>query len=185
MKLLNIITPCTRPENLRLIEQSINIPESNYRWIIILDKPEISKEYYVPKKCEFYNYQERDSVYGNAQRNFALKIIDCGHIYFNDDDTIIHKNLWSNIENLLPTYDFISFDQEEKDGSKRLFGSNIKLHYIDSHNFIVKHELVGNQIFDINKYFSDGIFAINCYKLAKKPIYIKKILSTYNALKNK
>ena len=34
---LNIITPCSRPENLRIISESINIQKENYRWIFVYD----------------------------------------------------------------------------------------------------------------------------------------------------
>ncbi len=183
MKLVNIITPCSRPENLKAIEASINIPDKYYRWIVVFDKSNIPTEYYIPKTCETYTYQQMGSVVGHAQRNFALNIINYGHIYFNDDDTIIHKNLWENIFSLLESHDFISFDQNNKDGSKRLHGSNIKVNHIDSHNFIVKHTLCENIRFHIDKYNGDGYFATDCYKLAKNPIYIPKILSTYNFLR--
>jgi len=181
---LNIITPCSRPENLKLIEQSINIPKEFYRWIIVFDKPSIPTEYYIPSNCEIYSYQQKGSIVGHAQRNFALNMIKYGYIYFNDDDTILHNNLWNKISNLLNIYDFISFDQSNKDGSNRLKGSNIKINYIDSHNFIVKYTLCQNIRFHIDKYNADGYFATDCYRIAKNPIYIPETLSTYNALRS-
>lgn len=176
---LNIITPLTRPYNLSLIENSINIPVSNYRWIIVCDFYDQIE--YKPVNAEIYNYRDKFSMMGNAQRHFALKLVNTGHIYFNDDDTIIHNNLWDNIKDL--DNDFISFDQEYRSGKKRLTGSDIRLNKIDSHNFIV-HASIGKKIVWVyNKYNADGIYATNCYRLAQNPIYINKTLSTYNSLR--
>ena len=39
MMLINILTPCSRPQNLAAIAKSINIPPKNYRWIVVFDAP--------------------------------------------------------------------------------------------------------------------------------------------------
>ena len=180
---LNIITPCSRPQNLTTISESINIPKENYRWIIVLDAPDLSilDNYILPSDCEFYNYQETGSVAGHAQRNYAISLIDKGYVYSNDDDTVIHSNLWDNIKNL--TDDFISFDQENQNKSFRLKGDNIALHRVDNHNFIVNRETIGDTRFHIDRYDADGYFAIECFGKAKTKCYIPRILSTYNSLR--
>lgn len=180
--MLNIVTPCSRFNNLSIIEKSINIPKSEMRWIIVFDRDSIP-DVYIPSFAEIYCHTNPLSIVGHAQRNFALDLIDNGHIYFNDDDTIIHPDLWSNIEYKLSDYDFISFDQSNKDGSPRLKGNNITLHQIDSHNFITKKILSKNIRFHIDKYDADGYFAIDCYKQSKSPLYISKTLSIYNSLR--
>lgn len=179
MKLLNIITPCTRPENLYKIAESINIPKENYRWIVVYDSNEVPKN--SPEECETYAIKVQRSAVGNGQRNFALDILKEGHIYFNDDDTTLHHDLWETIKDL--TKDFISFQQVCKNGSLRLKGDVIKLNNIDSHNFIVSVECIGATRWVIDKYYSDGIFAEECYKKAKTKIYIPKVLSIYNSLR--
>jgi hypothetical protein len=176
---LNIITPCSRPYNLIKIEKSINIPPQYYRWIIVYDS-NLELEY-KPKYCEIYNHQNKYSIFGNGQRNFALKIINDGHIYFNDDDTTIHENLWENINEL--KNDFISFDQNYQSNKKRLDGRNISLNNIDSHNFVVHKDIGTKIVWTLNKYNADGIYAVNCYRLAKNPIYLNKTLSIYNNLR--
>lgn len=179
--MFNIITPCSRPQNLPLIETSINIPRNQFRWIIVFDSETIPNVY-IPSISEPYAYKQNGSVVGHAQRNFALNLVTDGHIYFNDDDTIIHQDLWENIYDKF-NYDFISFSQANKDGSLRLKGNQIVLHKIDSHNFIVHKNLCKNIKFYIDKYDADGYFAMDCYRLSKNPIYIDKILSIYNALR--
>jgi len=176
---LNIITPCSRPDNLNEVSKSINIPPEHYRWIVVFDSTEVPKN--VPSNCEPYAVKVKGSVSGNAQRNYALDLITQGHIYFNDDDTVVHPDLWNNIKDL--TNDFIHFDQEEKDGSIRLRQSKARLSYIDSHNFIVHRTIAGDERFVLHRRDADGVFAENCYNKCKNSKYIPKVLSTYNALR--
>lgn len=182
--MLNIITPCSRPENLKTIEKSINIPREYFKWFIIFDNNKIP-DVYIPSIAQAYHYTEKGSVAGHAQRNFALSLIDNGYIYFNDDDTLIHPMLWTAIEKIIlnNTHDFISFDQKQKNGKHRLYGYNIKVNHIDSHNFITHSDLCKNIRFHSNRYNADGYFATDCAKLSRSPIYIAQYLSVYNYLR--
>lgn len=181
MMFLNIITPCSRPKNLYAISESINIPYLSYRWIVVFDNNELPDNSIIPKNCEYYLHKDQSSIFGNAQRNYALSLITNGHIYFNDDDTTIHPLLWENIENL-EHHDFISFKQKKKNGSHRLNSNKIKVKHIDSHNFIISTELLNNNRF-INKYNADGVFAVKCFSECKNPIHLDKYLSIYNSLR--
>lgn len=178
---LNIITPCSRPENLIKISKSINIPTENYRWLVIFDMDEIPNEDLIPKNCEVYTHRNPDSVAGHSQRNFAIDLIKEGYLYSNDDDTELHPNLWENIKNL--NCDFISFRQVEKGGKFRLEGNLIRVNHIDSHNFIVSMGVVGNTRYIEGRYDADGVFAEECYKKCKSTCHIKKTLSIYNSLR--
>jgi hypothetical protein len=178
---LNIITPCSRPENLNTIAKSINIPRENYRWIVVFDGFTLPDKELIPDNCEVYLHRDKESKAGHSQRNFALKLIDKGHVYSNDDDTIIHPELWDNIKNL--DDDFITFGQEEKTGRLRLRGNVVAVYKIDSHNFIYKHSIIGDTIFDITDYNADGHFAVECFGKAESKIWIDKVLSTYNYLR--
>lgn len=180
---LNIITPCSRPFNLKKIEESINIPKSHYRWIIVFDFESIPPLEHTPQQCEMYATKDIYSRFGNSQRNYALNLIEKGYIYFNDDDTIIHKNLWENIKDINDDVDFISFAQENKNGSQRLIAGNIKLNHIDSHNFITKYDICKNIRFNKHLYNADGIFAVEAFKKSNNHLIIQKTLSTYNYLK--
>jgi hypothetical protein len=178
---LNIITPCSRPENLSTISTSINIPKENYRWIVVFDGEVLPKKELIPDNCEIYLHTNKESTVGHSQRNYALDMIVDGYVYFNDDDTIIHNQLWNNIKNL--NNDFISFMQEDKDGGIRLIGNNINVNHIDSHNFIVHNSIIGNIRFDITKYNADGYFAADCFQNSTNSNHINIVLSTYNSLR--
>ena len=113
---LNIITPCTRPNNLHKIFNSINIPEINFKWVIVFDADKIPEvNFNLPSNCEMYSHKDAKSVTGNCQRQFAKTFVKHGHIYYHDDDTTLHPNLWNNIKDLSDR-DFISFKQEYCDG---------------------------------------------------------------------
>lgn len=182
---INIITPCSRPENLHKISESINIPKQNYRWVVVFDSNILPDSNLIPNNCEFYLHKDKNSTSGNAQRNFALELIEQGHIYMNDDDTTIHENLWENIKDL--NHDFISFSQSDKNGNLRLRGNLIKVNNIDSHNFIVSKDLMNNIRWIIDRYDADGYFAQENYEKAiinnRKVIFVDKVLSVYNNLR--
>lgn len=178
---LNIITPCSRPENLFKISESINIPKENYRWIVVCDSESLPDETLIPDNCEIYHHKNSESTSGNSQRNFAIDMVEKGYIYFNDDDTLIHPNLWNTIKNI--EADFISFIQLEKSGYVRLMGNNINVGYIDSHNFLVSHEIVGNSRFILNQYDADGYFAVECFNKSETKVWVNTPLSIYNLLR--
>ena len=179
---LNIITPCSRPDNLFKIEQSINIPRERFRWIVVFDFKETEIDITeIPNSCEYYFYKDSNSVVGHAQRNFALDKIQQGYVYFNDDDTVIHSDLWTNIHNC--SGDFISFIQNNSDNTFRLSGESICRGLIDSHNFIVDINIIENIRFNIANYDADGEFAVMCYQQSKSFTYIPKVLSIYNSLR--
>jgi hypothetical protein len=178
---LNIITPCSRPFNLKAISDSINIPRDSYRWLVIFDLEAIPSDLEIPKNAEVYCHVNINSTAGHAQRNFALNLIEKGHVYMNDDDTVIHQDLWDNIKDL--EEDFISFIQNSKDNFIRLYGDTIEVNHIDSHNFIVSNRIIGDSRWIVHKYGADGFFAKECYEKAASKIHIPKVLSIYNKLR--
>lgn len=180
MELLNIITPCSRPQNLHRISESINIPRDRYRWIVVYDGFELPSKELIPSNCEIHCYHDDQSVVGHQQRNYAMNIITKGHIYSNDDDTLIHSQLWENIKDL--ENDLITFNQVFADYSPRLIDQVVQVCHVDSHNFIFSKELSDGLSF-VNLYEGDGIFANECYNRSKSYIHIPKVLSVYNALR--
>lgn len=178
---INIVTPCSRPENLHKIAESINVPKENYRWIVVCDLDELPNADLIPETCEIYTYRNPESYVGHAQRNFALEMINEGHVYMQDDDTLFHSDLWENIKEL--EQDFIHFNQSFPNGSLRLNTEKVEAGHIDSHNFIVSRKLIGDSRWEIGNYCADGAFSEECF--SKNPTYItiNKTLSIYNSLR--
>jgi len=179
---INIITPSIRPKNLYKISESINIPKENYRWIVVFDLPTIPDKELIPENCEYYLHQDIESKFGNSQRNFALNLISDGYVYFNDDDTTLHPDLWENIKNT--QCDFISFIQLSPFGDIRLIGNKISVGTIDSHNFLVKRSTIGDIRFIKKLYEADGYFASTVYQNTENKCWIDKPLSIYNTLRS-
>jgi hypothetical protein len=162
----------TRYGNLEAIRRSINIPRENFRWICVFDSTSIPHN--LPENCEAYMHTSPNSRVGNAQRNFAIDLVEKGHLYFNDDDTCIHPSLWGKIEHL-DDYDFIHFSQIWKNGALRLKGDVVSVRNIDTHTFIVRRDCIGDTRWIPNIYEGDGIFAEECYKKSILPIFIPEV----------
>lgn len=176
---INIITPCVRPKNLKKIAKSINIPKSNYKWIVVCDRNFYPYLGYIPFNCRIYYYKDPNSISGNVQRNFALKKVNKGYVYFNDDDTIIHPELWENVKSRKE--DFIYFKQQFNNSPR--FSEEVKLGNIDSHTFLVSTSIISDLKWELRLYEADFLFAMECYNRAKTKIFINKELSVYNALR--
>lgn len=179
-KVLHIITACARPENLHQIAKSINIPRRSYRWHIVFDKPanSVPKEL-IPESAIVYYHQNANSVVGHSQRNYALAHITDGLIFFLDDDTIIHPDLYENIGWL--NNDFIHFDQANPDDSKRI-GGKVEVNHIDTGSAVATRQLIGETKFRTDLYNADGFFWKAVSNKATNSKYIPKLLSYYNYL---
>jgi len=180
---INIITPCSRPDNLDIIIKSINFDLID-KWYIIYDTSKnrtYTKKYMENTKIEEH-FCSDIGIVGHPQRNFGLKLINDGFVYFLDDDNIIHPEFW----NIVPTLDinyFYTFDQQQIYVGKILKGNIIKVLWIDTAQYIIPKQLINNLTFDVNKYHSDGLFITKINELyPKNYIYIPKIACYYNYL---
>lgn len=176
---LNLVTPSCRLANLPAVAASINIPRKNYRWIVVVDSARPSQLPPLPLNAEIYWHPDW-SIAGNGQRNFAIDKITGGHVFFLDDDTLLHPGLWPAIKNL--GNDFIHFNESDITGAKRT-GGTIELNKTGSGNFVVHSSLIGDSRWIPELYNADGHFVIEMFRKAKNPAYINKTLSIYNELR--
>ena len=119
--MLDIITPCIRPENLLKIKKSIN--SNNVRWNICFDTKCLTdvsyfKEGFFSKALDepwirLYALKDLDSCYGNAQRNFLIDKCN-DYIYFLDDDNIMHSELLYNFAKHENTCSGMIFHQDRQ-----------------------------------------------------------------------
>ena len=171
---ITIITPLWRPENLAWVAQSI---PQGFRWIVVFGYSIPRKG--LPENGEYYAIATNG---GLEKRNLGIDIVKDGHICFLDDDTILHPD-FSNLLNMSADYDFIHFNQIFPNGKKRI-GGVVKRNHIDVGNFVVSRQIVGDiRMIRGPWQNADGRFAEKCFSRAKKPIYLNKNLSIYNALK--
>jgi hypothetical protein len=180
---ITVITPCTRPQNLQKMFDSLDF---NYieQWIIVYDykvlnSSTLETRFDHPCINEYYTSCE-ESVSGNYQRNYALSKIkneNC-YIYFLDDDNIIHPELYTIP--LIPG-NFYSFDQEREN---LVFQGNCpRVYKIDSAMVLIYYPAVKEIKWSLKEYHADGIYIQECYrKLINRWIYINKITCYYNKL---
>jgi hypothetical protein len=171
MKTLHIVTPCSRPNNLFKIYESIKtqrgkMSKTRIIWWIFLDA-QIPNWEFVPNGPDIYLTACPSlgrSVVGHNQRNSALEIIKDGWIYFLDDDTLLHPDFWL-VEDHLVTEPYIYprliyvFNQLDKEGNLRLKSSveNLKVGSIDTGSFIINAKAVMDTLFPLT-YEGDGLF---------------------------
>jgi hypothetical protein len=114
---LTLITPCSRPQYLKFVAESIDFQKIK-QWIIVYDtsKGMEEKKQFLdnPKVLELFENAETHgvvSVYGNFQRLVALSKIESGYVFCLDDDTCLLPDFLSSIEEYVDTPDkWYSFD---------------------------------------------------------------------------
>jgi hypothetical protein len=180
---ITIITPCSRPENLKKLFESINF-EFVSEWIIcydfnVLNPSSLSPRFDHPQISEYYVANDH-SVSGNYQRNYGLSKIknENVYLYFLDDDNIIHPDLYKIP---LKACNFYSFNQLRND---KIFEGNVpKPQKIDSAMVLIYYPLVKGIKWELEHYHSDGLYIYECYKKCiNRWIYINKTLCYYNKL---
>ena len=184
MPALSIITPCSRPANLKRIAESIQFDKID-RWYIVydtshrtyekqfLDNPKVS-ELECPVKC-----------WGNPQRNLALGLITDGLVYYLDDDNIVHDAFWSELDSFDLDH-LYTFDQYHSNKQIVVKGGRLQEKFIDTAQYIVPRQLIGSLVWDLadGGLGSDGRFMEDLNRLhGSKHVYVPKVLSYYNFLR--
>lgn len=189
MAKLTIITPCSRPENLSKILDSIDF---NYvdEWMIVYDGTKFPPGYSTFKdtiyssKISEYVYGDVNSCVGHAQRNYGMTMVKNSntYIYNLDDDNIVHPDLYSFVETIGDSVKFYSFNQNNHGIIST--GNRFFLGGIDTAIFIIHYSLCKDINWIVNKHDADGYFFLECYNLHKdKHEYIDKVLCYYNYLR--
>jgi hypothetical protein len=174
-----VITPCSRPNNLHKVKESIDFNHVKY-WIIVHDSPEPLNIFPDnPQIIELFHKNE-SSIYGNAQRNFALDWIQHNNIdtfiYFLDDDNSIHPHFYNIIPFLLPD-NYMTFN------TNNLKGNVIQLAHIDTAMFIIHSNLCKNKRWVLDKYEADFHFIKLIHdSFPDDWIYIDNTFAYYNNL---
>lgn len=178
--LLNIITPCMRPENLKKLLYSIvnqiecgYQTECNLKWYIIFDGNKIKEiPSFVSNWINEYKFIiveifVKEGNFGNQLRNRALDLIESNNenswVYFLDDDNLLYPNYLSRINDIISdNIEGILGIQKLKDGLR--LASNVSYGLIDTAQFTLKRKLIGDIRFEPFNYAADGAFIETIYK---------------------
>ena len=184
---INIITPCTRPQNLQKIYKSIKF--KFFAWYIVFDTSKVdlnSNQDIITKLNKIQNVFTLDipgGISGNSQRNFALDHIKEGYCYFLDDDNLLYHNFYNVLTSIHKTHNkkIYTFNQLMPNGRIRK-GNVIKVTHIDQAQYIIDSSLLKDLRFE-QTYFADGILIEHLYNTNKEDFYIiDEVLCYYNWL---
>ena len=195
---LNILTRISRITNLRQIYESISKNSENFNiiWWTLLDVSSITE---IPtdilvflnekSKLRFYDSSKDDYLLWGGI-NKTIDEIEDGLVYILDDDNIIHPNFYPSVQNWLNNdsqteglifsqkiggIDFTGLDV------RMASSENVKVQHIDTAQFCLHRNLIGENRFTKNLYTSDGVFIESLYNLNKdKFSFDTEICSYYN-----
>jgi hypothetical protein len=124
----------------------------------------------------------RECVGGNPGRNTGIDNVYSGYVYFLDDDNIIYPKLY-NLFSHLDGNHIYTFNQliHDKKNLKIRLGNHIRTGSIDTAQFIVPRELIGDLRWIEGARCSDGKFIVALREKNKDSIqYINSTLAIYN-----
>jgi len=174
--MIEIITPCSRPENLSKLAKCMN---ASTIWHICFDSLKVGA---VPVLFNAYISAVRESCWGNPQRNNAIrKVYKDSLVYCLDDDNLLHADFFTALsDHDLSDYDIITFDQLLEDGTIRK-GNNPTRTNIDQAQFLIRKSI--HEPYE-QEHDADGILIEKLVKkYPDKWLYIPKVLCYYNRLK--
>lgn len=197
---LNIVTRCTRVENLKKIKESVDKKNSfNLKWWVLFDTRfnEHIDEDLIKDLISFgaiikFFYSTPGDM-GHSYLNEVFSEIGEGYIYALDDDNILHENFYVELYQILSNTDkkVIVFDQYV--GGKDFSGvevrscspENVKVTQIDFAQYVFHQSLTVHKKLRPNEYCADGYFAEELFNENSSIfLFLNKILCYYNFISN-
>lgn len=185
--MLSIITACSRPQNLKQIYDSIDFSLVN-KWYIIYDTSNCrSYEFKFSLDTHVYKIVEltcdTPGYAGHPQINYALDLIKDEFVYIMDDDNIFHPRFWTLLKDLNPEFIY-TWDQNRIQENRIMKGDKIEEEHIDTSQFIIPRNRIGNIKWAVHKSAGDFRFIKQIYnKYKDKFKYIPTIACYHNYIK--
>lgn len=197
MKRLNIITPCSRPENLKVIYDDLlrytDLIKIN--WWIVFDKKLSGTldSNYIPlennENLTIFHFPSpyENAIGGHLHRNFIFRVLSTQipeeWCYMLDDDNLIHSKLIDYFVNHDLNGNVLFFSLQRNDGSVMEANlDNIKIGHIDTAMIMFRAKKVNGFKFE-NRYTSDGEFIEYLYHMCKTEFnYWPVVMAYYNRL---
>jgi glycosyltransferase involved in cell wall biosynthesis len=192
---INIITRCTRQENLLEISKTIYTNLFDIKWYILfdtsfikqLDVDLINSLNELGVILKFWKGEEGD--FGHNLINRLLEEIS-DWVYIIDDDNKIHEDFYSTIYNMMqysPEKKGFIFNQKV-DGIdfsgvdiRYALSENVCIGKIDMAQFLLHRDLISDIRLNKFMYVADGQFIVDIYNSNSKDfLFINKVLCYYN-----
>ncbi len=169
--MFDIITPCTRKQNLDYIKASIEhvFKPREYRWHVVFDKKDSPERIFAFDDVIYYDYGTPSGVAGKEQINYALDHIPSTldtWVYVLDDDTILHplfRKVFEATMNFAPDKRALCFMQQvTPDRFRPVSPETTKVTHIDQGQYLLHRSLIGDRRF-LQDYCADGHFIEGIY----------------------
>jgi len=164
-------------------------PDIDWNWLIVEDGNRFDSSNLYPN-TKYISAPSEDGlkgISGNFQRNIGLNEIKNGYVYFLDDDNIIHPLFFKRVVEILgSTNKALIFSQINKDDTDRLTPdeSKIEVCFIDTAQFLIPINLVGDLRWEVYDYCADGVFFSTVYSNHRNQfIIVQEPLCYYNYLR--
>lgn len=192
---INILTRCTRQNNLLDIAKTIFNDKFIVNWYILfdtnvikdIDADIITELYNIGSKIKYIKGIKND--YGYGMINTVIDEITNGFVYILDDDNIMHENFYESIlQNINTNPTFTGFIFNQKVNGLDFTGldirlaahENVRVGGIDVGQFLLHRDLIGDYRF-FSGYKGDGEFITKIYpENLDKFIFINEELCYYN-----
>ena len=197
METINIITRCSRLNNLLEISDSVfNTDRFKINWYVVFDRNIVEKidvDLLLKLQSLGVNISFEHSIQGDHGHQMINHVIDSiteGWVYILDDDNIIHPDFYERLFDTIETNsDKGGIIFHQKIGGIDFTGQDIrysspdtvKVSKIDMAQFFLHRDLIGEYRLPMGHYVGDGMFIESLYeKKSDSFIFIDEILCYYN-----
>jgi len=197
MKILNIITRCTRLDNLYKIKESIyNKQKFKINWYVAFDTSVLKNidsdilTMLSNSGCIIKYINGIKGDFGHQIINTCIDEIESGFVYVLDDDNILHEDFYDRLDFYISTTNNKSgFVFNQKVGGIDFTGldireampENMKVQKIDMAQFVLDRDLIGDSRLEPMNYKADGVFIENLYNQKSDDFFfIDEVLCYYN-----
>jgi hypothetical protein len=196
---LTIVTPVSRPQNIPAVLASVlAAPKPSIlwlRWLLVLDgrkvpawpvalAEELARYDFV--RCEI---NSSPGIGGNSQRNWAIELMESGFLYFLDDDNLLHERLLEALveeRRRWPNCGGFMFHQRSRKNRRNLraLRANVRPGAIDTGQFVVHRDVIGNVRWEPFHPCADGTFIRAVYQANSDRFrFVDEVLCYYNELR--
>lgn len=199
---LTILTRCSRLNNLKKVRDSIFTTQKfDITWRVMFDTTvlkDIDAELLASiheKNGVTYFINSIPGDFGHQMLNKSIEDTKDGFLYILDDDNIIHEDFYDNLYDVIVNnMDKRGFVFHQKIGGKDFTGldirlalpENMKISGVDSAQYVLRRDLIGDIRLVPMNYIADSIFAEGVYMRNPNDFFfIDKVMCYYNQLQPK